>query len=177
MSARKKYTVITFKVAPDTNPHLFVVHTMKKQRWQGKVITNLPDGDILITVVLSQVKDSQPDETLRKVPVLFLNNKYYHAYDADEMEDAKKRARHLANKEGNKVILKYLPLTEANALIKKEQQQVDKLKKIEQQRDQCYREMQQEYWTWGAYNMGWVESHNKLVAAYDKLHDEIYNYH
>lgn len=72
MATRKKYTVITFKINSTVNPHLFVVDTMKEKNWELKIITDLPDGSILITVVLRQ-------ELVQQSSTEILNKMYENA--------------------------------------------------------------------------------------------------
>lgn len=93
--ATRKYTVVTFKINSTVNPHLFVVDTMKEKNWEFKIVTDLPDGDILITVVLSQAIEASAQ--IKTSDVSNINSqfrcsesaknqitfKYFNNYDGD----------------------------------------------------------------------------------------------
>ena len=103
-----------------------------------------------------------------KKAVLTLNGKFYHAYDANEIEEAQKRARKLADA-GKQVTLKWMSTEQTNELEQAVASQLKEIKSAESQLKQIKKEMADDLYTWNGVNNGTIRKCNKLESNLKNL--------
>jgi hypothetical protein len=108
-----------------------------------------------------------------KKPLLMLDGKLYHCYEASELEDAKKRARKLADS-GKQVTLKWVDSQEADRMVEKLNENIKTLKTLKLERKEARGRYNQDVRTWGQGNPGTLKAICHLDAKIENLTREIY---